>query len=123
MGGADPNSQCVRLLDVQYLDGGVVFDLWSKDESDGYVGRGFRFGDQWWIEPGTIVILETDGGTGPVEPLVDFGLELAPWVQNGQMVGIVTSEDGFTLEQLETIAQTVRVRSSTLEHSDFLSAV
>ena len=91
MGGADSNSQCVRLLNVRYLDGGVVRDFWSKDEGDHYVGRGFRFGDQWWIEPGTIVILETDGDTEPVEPLVDFGLELAPYIQNGQMVGIVTS--------------------------------
>ena len=104
MSGIDPESRCVRFLNVRYLDSGIVREFWSKGEGDGYVGRGFRFGDQWWIEPGTIVILETDGGTGPVTPAPNPGLCLALYVHDGQMVGIVSAEDGIVLTLGELVA-------------------
>lgn len=107
MDGADSNCNrnSVRLRDVLYLDGGVVREFRCKDGCDTYFGRGFRSKCRWWIEPGTVVILETDGDTGPVDPAPVPGLVLAPYVENGQMVGIVCAEDGVLLKRGMPVAR------------------
>jgi hypothetical protein len=103
MSNSGNGAHWAAVQDVFVLDG-IVRSL--EPIRDGmYKGLGFRYKDWFWVEPGAIVVLVTDAPDGPVV-FADWVVELfalAPYVLDGQIVGVVISADGALVRKGERL--------------------
>lgn len=93
----------VRVRNVFWLDERFVRDILQGCNWTEYAKPGFKYQDWWWLEPGAVILIETDARTGPFDPEPVQGCELAPAVINGLVLGVVTDPNGAFIRQQQVL--------------------